>query len=666
MQPRQLRILVGENTCLQTQLSPLFSDFARFEKQSAVLFFDENCTALFPEQNITLIPFSKAKNQLGREHCLIIYDARQSLNLDALAIAAGTLQAGGQLYLLFNYWQHLATQIDLDSQRWSGVPQGICTPNFVQFMQQKVREYGFPIYQQQNGDSFLPAPHNSAIEPIKSFHSATQDQQRILQQLLNAPKEINVLTAKRGRGKSALAGLFAAHLDKVILTAPNKSAVQILQDFAEKELLFIAPDDLAQQVQQDPDKFNDHWLIIDEAAMIPLPLLMQLTAHFRAILCTTTIQSYEGTGRGFLLKFMQKNHRTLQHFELSTPLRWRADDLIEPFISELLLLEAESQLAQPEFQPNFVPNADLHFHWHHSQSLFQKGEYEDFYGLLMLAHYKTSPVDLRRLLDGRHQQFLLAKSNQDLLGALWLLNEGAMQDSALIEGIMQGVRRPKGNLVAQILCQASLNEAACKLSSARISRIAVQPKWQHQGIGQALMAEVNEPSLQSQDRTQDFLSVSFGYTPELAQFWQKCGFNLVYLGSHKEANSGCYSAISVKGVSRAGQDFCTKLLAQFERDIPLSFHPLATQLCPQGLQTRDFSLNEQDIKALHYFAYYQRNLASTIPAIRRLLWGNQGETLPLLSAYCEQKILPSTGKKQWLQACREEVKRWLQKQKILL
>ncbi|URL01544.1 GNAT family N-acetyltransferase [Avibacterium sp. 20-126] len=653
MQPRQLCFLVGENEWLQAQLSPLFSYLECFETQSAVLFFDENSSALFAIEKIKLIPFSKAKNQLGREHSLIIYDARQSLNLDTLAIAAGTLQAGGRLYILCHHWQHLASQIDLDSQRWSGVPQGIPTPNFVQFMQQKVREYGFPVYQQHNNALFLPEPYKPVSEVLEPVYSATQDQQHILQRLLDQPKEINVITAKRGRGKSALAGLFATHLDKVILTAPNKSAVQILQDFAQKDLPFIAPDDLAQQVQQNPDKFTQYWLIIDEAAMIPLPLLMQLASHFHAILCTTTIQSYEGTGRGFLLKFMQKNHRTLQHFELNTPLRWREDDLIEPFIADLLLLEAENNLVQPNFQPNSA----LQFYWHHSSSLFQQTQYQALYGLLTLAHYKTSPTDLRRLLDGKDQQFLLAKAKDDLLGAVWLLQEGGIQDRAVLEGIMQGVRRPKGNLVAQILCQASLNEAACKLTSTRISRIAVQPKWQHQGIGTRLIAQVIAHS------ESDFLSVSFGYSAELAYFWQKCGFELVYLGEHKEASSGCYTAIALKGKSVAGKQFCNELVLAFQRNIGLSFHPLAAQFISVE---QDKKLTEADKKALYYFAYYQRNLASTVPAIQCLLAQVSPQNMPLLAHYCEMKMLPLTGKKQWLQGCREEIKRLLQKQKILL
>ncbi|OBR80686.1 hypothetical protein A7K92_27755 [Klebsiella pneumoniae] len=35
----------------------------------------------------------------------------------------------------------------------------------------------------------------------------------------------------------------------------------------------------------------------------------------------------------------------------------------------------------------------------------------------------------------------------------------------------------------------------------------------------------------------DYLSVSFGYTAELWRFWQRCGFTLVRLGTHREAMS---------------------------------------------------------------------------------------------------------------------------------
>ncbi|SUU98375.1 tRNA(Met) cytidine acetyltransferase TmcA [Avibacterium paragallinarum] len=645
MQPRQLVILSGDNDWLHAQLSPLLFSLSA---QSAVLFFDENIAPLFSLPAITPIPFFKAKNQLGSEQQWIFYDARHSFNLDTLAIAAGTLQAGGFLFLLFNHWQRLAHQIDLDSQRWSGVPEGIATPNFVQFFHQIVQKYGFPIYQQENAAQFvLPNPLINS-KPQTTSHLATIDQQRILEQILTAPKAINVITAKRGRGKSALAGLLAARLPNVLITAPNKSAVQILQDFSAKPLDFITPDELAEKLQQNPELFRSRWLIIDEAAMLPLPLLRQLCQGFLHVLCTTTVQSYEGTGRGFWLKFMQKNDRTLQHFTLTEPLRWRADDLIEPFIEDLLLLNAEEHLSQP----NFYSQATIDLQWQTQQTLFHQGNYQDFYGLLTLAHYKTSPVDLRRLLDGTKQRFLLAKSDHHLIGGAWLLEEGGMADASLIESIMQGVRRPKGNLVAQMLCQYGLQEAACRLKSLRISRIAIQPKWQNQGIGQGLIATLDH------NLAVDFLSVSFGYAEELAYFWQKCGFELVYVGEHKEASSGCYTAIGVKGLSHAGKAFCAKLKAQFQRDIGLAFHPMAEKLASPPL---DWTLNLQDRNALHYFAYYQRSLAATIPAIRRLLATVELDKMPLLSHYCQLKSPPTTGKKQWLQACRAEVKQLLQK-----
>lgn len=78
------------------------------------------------------VPFNKARNQLGQEHRCIIYDARVGINLEALAMAVGTLQAGGVL-VLFNHWESLRSQIDQDSLRWNGLNQASKTPNFYSF-----------------------------------------------------------------------------------------------------------------------------------------------------------------------------------------------------------------------------------------------------------------------------------------------------------------------------------------------------------------------------------------------------------------------------------------------------------------------------------------------------------------------------------------------------
>lgn len=133
------------------------------------------------------------------------------------------------------------------------------------------------------------------------------EQAQLLHRINKATEAVLIVTAKRGRGKSALAGFWARQLKQqnqtLILTAPNQAAVRILQSFANTALDFKSPDLLCEQIAQDPHAFADKWLLIDEAAMLPLSLLEQLTSTFKGILCTTTVQSYEGTGRGFYSNF---------------------------------------------------------------------------------------------------------------------------------------------------------------------------------------------------------------------------------------------------------------------------------------------------------------------------------------------------------------------------
>ena len=466
-------------------------------------------------------PFSKTKNLLGSEFPAIIYDARQGIHLDALAIAAGTLQDGGQLLLLLNHWSHLANQPDSDSLRWSGEKRAINTPHFIAFLQEKITKYGFPVYQNTPLNLASPKPQKD-----RSPHcQPTLEQARLLQQMAEAEEAILIVTAKRGRGKSALAGLFAKQQlvqhQSVILTAPNKSAVNIFNEFAGAEITFMPPDELSQNLSDAPQQFSNHWLFVDEAAMIPLDILFRLTKAFKRVVLTTTIHSYEGTGRGFLLKFMAKTDRTFRHVELFTPLRWQADDKLEAFIDDLLLCDCEDRLPQPPYDSVLAEQIQIS----HCERI-PHDEIESVYGLLTLAHYRTSPLDLRRLLDAPQQQFYRTHARDSLLGCVWAVPEGGLADKTLIRQIRRGERRPRGNLVAQMLCfQAGLEEA-CELCSLRISRIAVQPNWQQHGLGQRLIAQMKQ-QIKPQGAV-DFLSVSFGYTPELLAFWQKCGFCLLY------------------------------------------------------------------------------------------------------------------------------------------
>ena len=643
---RELLILVGEDDFLAHQLNHNLS------LKSAVWIGD--VSPHFATQSY--FPFSKTKNLLGSEFPAIIYDARQGIHLDALAIAAGTLQDGGQLLLLLNHWADLANQPDCDSLRWSGEKYAINTPHFIAFLQEKIAKYGFPIY--QNTPLNL-APQMSQKD--RSTHcQPTLEQARLLQQMAEAEDAILIITAKRGRGKSALAGLFAkqqvAQNQPVILTAPNKSAVNIFNAFARAEITFMSPDELSQNLSDAPQQFANHWLFVDEVAIIPLDILFRLTNAFKRVVLTTTIHSYEGTGRGFLLKFMAKTDRTLRHFELFTPLRWQTDDKLEAFIDDLLLCDCEDRLPQPPYD---VALAEL-IQISHCERI-PHDQIESVYGLLTLAHYRTSPLDLRRLLDAPQQQFYLAQAQDALLGCVWAVPEGGIEDNMLIHQIRRGERRPRGNLVAQMLCFQAGVEEACALRSLRISRIAVQPNWQQQGLGQRLIAKMKQQQMKQQGAV-DFLSVSFGYTPELLAFWQKCGFVLVHFSESKEASSGCYSVVALCPLSEEGRVFVQRAEKQFQRNLPLSLHPLATQFARTEI---DWTLESSDWQSLKDFADFFLPLSSVLPSIRRLITSAGEVPFPFLADYCKQPE-KRPNKKTWLENYRLEVKKWLQKNAVLL
>ena len=583
------------------------------------------------------IAFSKATNLLGQEFEHILFDGRNGIHLEALAIAAGTLKMGGMLCLVLSDWENLSQQPDQDSLRWNGNQSAIATPNFIHHFKHCIERYHFPIIREESAVEF-PAFFYSN----EHHKNATLAQQQIIDNILKAEQDIYFLTAKRGRGKSALLGMLANQIQApVYLTAPNKSAVHSVIEFSEGGIEFIAPDELSIRLQNEPEFSQSAWLLVDEAAMIPLPLLQEYSQYFQHIVFSTTIHSYEGTGRGFELKFKRKINRTFQHFELKQPLRWQENDPLEHFIDDLLLLNAEDEFQQFPFQP------DLPYQIREVQ---KPHHIADFYGLMTLAHYRTSPLDLRRLLDGENQRFYFSEYQQNFLGAIWVLEEGNMADDELIIQIQQGKRRPKGNLVPQALCFYENLSQACKLRSLRISRIAVQPNWQKQGIGQNLMKFMENSEV-------DFLSVSFGYTDELAKFWQKCGFVLVHLGEHQEASSGCYSAIALKGLSKEGLALVERAYNQFQRNLPLSFHPFAINFQQNQL---DWQLDEFDWLSLKNFANFHRTLFSSIPAIRRLLKLAGKENFPLISTYLTKKQLP-INKKKGVECLRLEIKQYLER-----
>ena len=255
------------------------------------------------------------------------------------------------------------------------------------------------------------------------------------------------------------------------------------------------------------------------------------------------------------------------------------------------------------------------------------------------------------MMDAPGQHFFHATCDREIVGALWLVEEGGLAPE-LSQAVWAGFRRPRGNLVAQSLAAHGGDPLAATLTGRRISRIAVHPGRQREGIGQQLIAQAHTAHC-------DYLSVSFGYTPELWRFWQRCGFILVRVGNHKEASSGCYTAMALLPLSAAG-----RRLAEYEHhrlrrdaDILTRWNGEAIPVEPLKATT----LNEDDWQTLAGFAFAHRPLLTSLGGLNRLL-STSALPLPALRGSLQARLsdaelcvtLRLSGRKALLKRQREE------------
>lgn len=541
-------------------------------------------------------PPGKFPTLLGREFQHAIFDAREGFDVSAFAALAGTLRAGSWLLLLVPDLARWPQQADADSLRWSDTPEPIATPNFVAHFCRTLAAHPQTCIWRQGQP--LVVPNDTPRPPWqKADGQPDSEQEAILQALAHATAQVSVVTAERGRGKSALAGMHIQRLPgTALVTAPSRASVDTLATFAGERFRFIAPDALLASAE------TADWLVVDEAAAIPAPLLQKLITRFPRALLTTTVQGYEGTGRGFLLKFcaaFPQRHA----FTLNQPIRWAAGCPLEAVVNEALIFQDDVFTTPPQGAIALMPVVQSA--WQSNPALPQA-----LYQLLSGAHYRTSPLDLRRMMDAPGQHFFSAQSGSGPAGALWLVDEGGLSPE-LSRAVWAGFRRPRGNLVAQSLAAHGGSPLAATLVGRRVSRIAVHPLRQREGLGQQLIEQAWEAA---QDI--DYLSVSFGYTEELWRFWQRCGFTLVRIGAQREASSGCYTAMALRPLTAQGE----ALMQREHRRLCREWRWLQ-QWVDEKVLIPDISeamLTEDDWWDLAGFAFAHRPLLAGLANLHRL------------------------------------------------
>ncbi|EKS6649982.1 GNAT family N-acetyltransferase [Enterobacter hormaechei] len=538
-------------------------------------------------------PSKAISGLLGREYLHAVFDARRGFDVSAFAALSGTLRAGSLLVLLVPPFSVWANRPDADSLRWSDSAEPIATPHFVHHFCRTLAADADAIVWHQHRPLSLPVtPNLPAWQPASG--EPQREQAEILDALLTMPAGVAAVTAPRGRGKSALAGMLLNGIQgSAVVTAPAKGATDVIARFAGEQFHYMAPDALlASTTEAD-------WLIIDEAAAIPGPLLEKLASRFPRVLLTTTVQGYEGTGRGFLLKFCAR-FSGLRRYTLSTPIRWAAGCPLERIVANALLFDDALLDHKPEGEVRLTSLAPEM--WESDPARVAR-----VYELLCAAHYRTSPLDLRRMMDAPGQHFAVAHAGVDIAGALWLVEEGGLTPQ-LSRAVWAGFRRPRGNLVAQSLAAHGGSPLAATLKGRRVSRIAVHPHRQREGIGQRLIRSASG---------EDYLSVSFGYTDELWRFWQQCGFVLVRMGSHREASSGCYTAMALLPLSEAGHQLCEQAHQRLCRDMRVLSAWNGEKI--PVTDAWEATLNSDDWLELAGFAFAHRAFSTSVAALTRLL-----------------------------------------------
>ena len=504
-----------------------------------------------------VLGLDSAVQLLGSEHAGLVLDGWRGFDPDVLCIATGTLSAGGVLVLLAPDVDELDPADD-DYACWQD-NQRSPRLRFAEYLQAAVLQdpqLGLRI----RPDTALPTiPELPQLEDTPIRNGVTEEQRRTLRViepwLDSGDGGLVVLEADRGRGKSSCLGLLLRARgcpSDWIVSAASRKAAQVLLDTA-GDAEFIAPDRLLDEAP--PASL----LLVDEAAMIPQSLLLQLCRRYPRVIMTTTTGGYEGTGRGFRLRFIDRlDDRSLLRITLERPVRWCQGDRLEAWVEKYLLppeLPAVS-LAEEGYT---IERIEEPGHPQHRQRL------RELYALLAAAHYRTRPSDLRQLMENPALIVFAAQSGGRIVGVILLNPEGGFAP-ALAAEIYCGRRRPRGHLLAQMItAQAGLEEFA-RYQGLRVQRIAVAATCRRQGIGRALVDRAQE---YAKACDLDYLGASFALDADTSGFWRATRYRFVHASYAAGKSSGDHSVAVVLSLSSILRENIRLLSDQRCRQLPM-------------------------------------------------------------------------------------------------
>jgi tRNA(Met) cytidine acetyltransferase len=302
----------------------------------------------------------------------------------------------------------------------------------------------------------------------------------------------------------------------------------------------------------------------------------------------TTVHGYEGSGRGFDVRFrgwLADSTRTVRECTLTEPIRYAAGDPVEVWAFRALLFDAA-----PPVEPlvaDATPETAGYAAVHPETLVADEHLLRAAFGLLVAAHYRTEPDDLARLLDAPNLTLRTLTHDGHVVAVALLAWEGGLSPEVR-ESMYEG-GRVRGNMLPDVLTAQLRDPDAGEPRSLRVVRIAVHGAVRSRGLGSRLLAEIErefgedacpatwrggrgpDPLVARHERTGgpvDYLGVGFGATPELLRFWRRAGYRSLHLATTRNDASGEYSALMARPITPAGTALVDRTEAWLRRQLP--------------------------------------------------------------------------------------------------
>jgi len=574
------------------------------------------------------LPFAASTVAMGRTYDVVIIDFNRDMPPNDIGRLVETAKGGGLVILLappIEKWANLRTAFHryITTIPWTlDDVRGLFIKRFIKKLLEHDGIYIFDF------DRNVIVKHSEEPERPKKFErkrlsvpkdaklskkiyelAITEDQIKVLKTLERLLEPVRrdtnvsvIITADRGRGKSAAVGLFLGALAKmyagkgafgrfmILVTAPYEYNVYTLFEFAEKALRTLGENP---KVTKNPLEIRGRGYIItyalpaeatkiakrekaeviavDEAAGVPVPILFKLLRSAPRVVYSSTIHGYEGAGRGFSIRFLKRlqeeENLKFFHVTMEEPVRYAPDDPIEKWLFDTLLLDAEPvKLDESDLEDIARLNVKLERvnlpEWFIGE---KENDLRQFIGIYVFAHYRNEPKDLAIMADAPHYEaYALRLPSGKIVTALLVAIEGGLPRNVIQAIYKDKSAEPSGHLIPVAIEKHYRDTSFPKLVGYRIVRIATHPNVMSRGLGSKAIEELIKVA---KERGFAWIGAGFGANERLVHFWLKNKFVPIHVSPMRHKVSGEYTTIVIRPLRKELE----RVIREYYREFRIRF-----------------------------------------------------------------------------------------------